>query len=73
MQQQYTAGDERNRMLDILQRLHQADADELADLEARDAESEEDAADSAQPVLSDELMQKLTLRVSILFTIARHA
>lgn len=65
MQQHYTAGDERYRMLDILKRLHEADAAELAEIEAREVESEDDTEDTTQLELSNELMQKLSVMVSL--------
>ena len=65
MEQQYVAGAERNRMLDILKRLHESDASELAELEANESESEDEVHQEADPVLSDELLQKLSIAVSI--------
>ena len=59
------AGDERSRMLEILQRLHDADASELAEIEANEAESEYEAGDEADPVLSRELLHKLSMMASL--------
>lgn len=63
MEQQYVAGAERNRMLDILKRLHESDASELAELEANESESEDEGHQEADPVLSAELLQKLSIMV----------
>ena len=73
LEQQYVAGDERSRMLEILQRLHSADAAELAEIEAHEVESEDEAGSESDPGLSTELLHKLSMMASIMHVPHMHS
>ena len=65
LETQYAHSEAKQHMLQILQRLHDTEAAELAEAGAQNSESDDEQAQAqADPELSTQLLEKLSLSVS---------
>lgn len=65
LEAQYAPNEAKQHMLQILQRVHDSETAELGGAEAQDSETDDEQA-QAEPDLSQQLLEKLSLSVSCL-------